>query len=819
MPRSQIVRLLLAGLAAILSAHAQVTLTGRVVDQNEAPVANARVSAHRGTENPVVAFSGPSGAFELRLPTADTYLIDVDREGYFALKARSVQAPSEITLVLNEQVDVFQSVTVGALPSPVDPEQTEREQRLSGTEINDIPYAASHSLRSSMDLIPGVIQDPTGGVHFHGGAEYQTRYTLDGFDISDPIDGRYRTLLAVEGVRSLDLSAARESAENGRGSAGTLQVQTDNGTDQLRYTATNFIPGLTTNGGLRVGDWTPRAGISGPIVNGRAWFSDSFNGEYNGGYVTGLPKGEDTNPAWIAGNLAHAQVNLTSSNILYADLLVDFDHQAHFGLGPLDPESTSSGLSDHEWLAAVKDQYSWFGGATVEFGFAAQSVYRRRVPEGTEPYVISPEGRSGNYFVDSQEHGRRDQLFANFFPRQMHFWGKHQLKMGVDAQRLNYDARFQRTGFEIIGLNGLPVSSTKFGGDGDFGLPNTVVATYLNDHWQPAEHLTFDLGVREDWDQLVHYVAFQPRAAMAWAPFPRMRTKITGGYAMLTDATDLSLFSRPLDQQAVTTFYSAEGAPQSPVVTTFIPGHNLKLPRYDKWSAGLEHDFGRGIFASTEYLRKRGRDGFVYSPVAGAAGTITVQPEALSYGFGGTYELSNLRRDDYDEAALTVKQTFGDQYGWMASYTRSRAVSNAVLDPSVDQPLQVSNNFGRMPWDAPNRLLGWGYLPTFWKNWAVAFLVDYRTGFPFSVTDAAGDVVGAVDAHRFPSNFDFNLAVERRFVFRGYRFAIRGGANNLTEHRNPTAVNQVMGAPEFLTFYGDEGRHFVIRIRFFGKVL
>ena len=316
MPRSKIVRLSLAGLAAILSANAQVTLTGRVVDQNEAPVANARVSAHRAQEIPVVAFSGPSGAFELRLSTADTYLVDVDRVGYFALKERPVQAPSEITLVLNEQEDVFQSITVGTLPPPVDPEQTQREQRLSGTEINDIPYSASHSLRSSMDLIPGVIQDPTGGVHFHGGAEYQTRYTLDGFDISDPIDGRYRTLLAVEGVRSLDLSSARESPENGRGSAGTLQVQTDNGTDQLRYTATNFIPGVTTNGGIRVGDWTPRAGISGPIVKGRAWFSDSFNGEYNGGYVTGLPPGQNTNASWVAGNLAHAQVNLTVSNIL-----------------------------------------------------------------------------------------------------------------------------------------------------------------------------------------------------------------------------------------------------------------------------------------------------------------------------------------------------------------------------------------------------------------------------------------------------------------------------------------------------------------------
>jgi hypothetical protein len=250
----------------------------------------------------------------------------------------------------------------------------------------------------------------------------------------------------------------------------------------------------------------------------------------------------------------------------------------------------------------------------------------------------------------------------------------------------------------------------------------------------------------------------------------------------------------------------------------FLAGHNLRLPRYDKWSAGLEHDFGHGVFAGTEFLRKRGRDGFVYSPLAGETGTVTVQQQALSYGFGGTYALTNLRRDAYDEVALTVKQNFGEQYGWMASYVRSRAVSNAVLDASVDQPLQVLNNFGHMPWDAPNRLLGWGYLPLYGKKWAIAFLADYRTGFPFAVTDPLGNVVGAVDSHRFPPNFDFNLAVERRFVFRGYRYAIRGGANNLTDHRNYSAVNKVIGAPQYLSFFGNEGRHFVIRIRFFGKV-
>jgi hypothetical protein len=117
--------------------------------------------------------------------------------------------------------------------------------------------------------------------------------------------------------------------------------------------------------------------------------------------------------------------------------------------------------------------------------------------------------------------------------------------------------------------------------------------------------------------------------------------------------------------------------------------------------------------------------------------------------------------------------------------TRSREVSNAVLDVNIDQPLQVMNDFGRMPWDAPSRFFGWAYLPTPWKNWAVAFLLDYRSGFPLAVTNEGGFVIGAVDAHRYPDNFDLNLHIERRFTFRGKRLALRVGANNLTDHRNP----------------------------------
>jgi hypothetical protein len=243
------------------------------------------------------------------------------------------------------------------------------------------------------------------------------------------------------------------------------------------------------------------------------------------------------------------------------------------------------------------------------------------------------------------------------------------------------------------------------------------------------------------------------------------------------------------------------------------------MPRSNNVSAGVEQNLGHRLFAKVEWLRKRGTGGFVYAPET--PGPLSIQPEALAYGFGGVYTLTNLRRDDYDETAFTVRHSFGDQYEWLASYVHSKTVSNSVLDVSIDQPLQVTDNFGPMPWDAPNRLLSWGYLPPplkrFREKWAIAYLFDWRTGFPFSYVDENGLVVGEVDSHRYPSNLDLNLHVERRFTFRGYRFAVRLGANNLTDHRNPTAVNNVVGSPAFLQFFGDEGRHYVVRIRLFGR--
>ena len=102
-------------------------------------------------------------------------------------------------------------------------------------------------------------------------------------------------------------------------------------------------------------------------------------------------------------------------------------------------------------------------------------------------------------------------------------------------------------------------------------------------------------------------------------------------------------------------------------------------------------------------------------------------------------------------------------------------------------------------------------------NWSIAALADLRSGYPFSIRDQTGLVSGAVDSYRYPMNLDLNIAIERLITLAGYRFALRGGMDNVTNQANPTAVNNVIGAPQFLQFLGDEGRHFVVRVRFFGR--
>lgn len=820
---------LLASCAAWLAAAqaSAAELTGHVKDENGAPVAGVHITvrlADASSTGSWHADTDPDGAFLVALPAPGDYLIDARREGYYQLRDRPThaEAAQDLTLTINTVREVFQDVDINEQPSPIDIDQTHNEERLTGTEINDILYPNSHSLLNSLTMMPGVLQDAGGGVHFNGSTGDQVQYLLNGFNLTNPVSGQFNTTLAVEGIRSVDYSSGRYSPEFGKGSAGVLAISTESGTDAFHYTATDFVPGVDVKQGIRLGNWYPRLGVSGPMVRGRAWFSDTLFTQYTETLIPGLPASQNTSTGWAGSNLLHAQVNFSPRNILYSDFLVNIGNQGHFGLGALDPVSTTQTVRTHEFFGSVRDQIYLGNRTMLEFGYAHNDFFTSQTPQGDSLYVFGPSGRSGNYFITSTQRASRDQALIHGYAPQFHLWGTHQLQAGLDADLLHYDADSSRTGYQLAGLSGQILSETTFVGSGLFHVHDAEVAPWLLDTWRIAKGFQIDAGIRNDWDQRVSNSAWSPRASFSWAPFASGRTRVSGGYAVSHDAVALAPFGMVLDQTALTTTYGANGAPLgSPAASMFTLGSGpLQLPRAANWSLNVDRQLSSRLFASVKLLRRRGTDGFDFVNVLAPDAPPSVLP-LPGAAAGGVYQLANLRRDDYDSVQIAAHQNLSGQYEWMVSYTRSSAMSNAVLNANSAQPLQVLPNLVPMPWDAPNRFLGWAYLPLPLqkkkKVWSISVLADARSGFPFSVQQPTGAVSGGVDAHRYPFNFDLNVAIERMITLHDYRFALRLGADDLTDSKNPTAVENVIGSPQYLQFLGDEGRHFVVRIRFFGR--
>ena len=805
------------------AAFADVRIAGKVVNENNAPVAGARVwvSDKSGLETSTDA----AGAFTLRLTEPGDYRFNVERSGYFKLKDRAVtlaEGSNELQLVLNPVRDILETVDVTETPSPLDLDRHAADQRVAGNDLMNVPYPTTNNLRNALRIIPGMVQDNRGGLHLNGGSEEQILYTLDGFQLNDPLTGRFDSRVSVEAVQSIDIAGGAMAAEYGKGSAGTLSITTKSGDDRFRYSGTNFVPGLENRKGLMIGSWTPRFNLSGPMWKGRAWFSDNLTVLYNKQVVEELPKGEDRTTSWRISNHLHNQVNLTPSNILYAGFLATTWTQPRSGLSVLDPRETTVDRRSRQWFFHVKDQIYFHRGALLEFGYGGNRTFAREIPQGHGLYQFFPDGKRGNYFNDSIRSASRDQILANVVLPSFSALGAHQLKGGFDLNRVNYEQDARRTGYENYRADSTLLRRVLFLGSGAVERSNSEVATYLQDGWRPRRNLLVDVGLRADWDRLVRNWAVSPRFGFSWKPPWSEQMKISGGWALVHDATSIAVFARPSDQFPATTYFDPLGQPmRSNALSVFTIQHpSFQQPRYQNWNLGVERMLPAGLQMRANFLRRRGRRGFTYSNTLRSG-----QPPPEYYleqfpdsTFDAVYDLGNHRRDMYDSFEVAMNQTLGQQYSWMVSYIRSRALSTAVVDFSADEPIIVDDNFGRMGWDSPNRLLSWGYLPTPLKNWSIAYLLETRDGFPFSIVSDDGRASEPVNSRRFPMYFDLNLHAERRFAFRKHRWALRMGFNNITGHYNPTVVNNNTSSANFLHFYGSQGRSLNFRIRWLGRL-
>lgn len=765
-----------------------------------------------------------AGRCEFTNLAPEPYQLRVEKPGFYALLLPTVQvSTSNIDVTLSHQQEVREVVNVVESPPAIDPAQVSSKEEITGLDIIDIPYPATHDYRNVLNFIPGVVQDSSGQPHLAGAETYQTLTLLDGFNVTQPANGLLLARVSTDAFRSINVEPGREAAEFGKGSGGVLSLNTGIGDDHYRFISTNFIPSIQNKKGIALDQWTPRFTFSGPIRKGKMWFFDAADGEFDNFIVPQLPNGADTDPIWRASNLTKVQTNLSLRNILTTSFLFNYLDDEHLGLSPLNPIQATAEDAETGYFGTVKDQHYFAGGELLETGFNVDQYNLALVPAGTAAYFVTPEAAGGNYYLDMHTHARRWQALANLYlpPHQWH--GRHDAKVGVDADRLDYDADFTRQPISFLREGQtFPASGTcltvtpspcvrysVFSGGNYSTTYNFETSAYAEDRWLVTNRLLIEPGVRLDWDEIVRSALFSPRLAGTYVLDNSGNTKLSAGIGIVYDATPVYLIARPYAGQRLDYFFDPNGnAVGSPVLTTFSANRSaLDSPRFVNWSVGLEKKLPASIFLKAEFLQKRGAHGFVYNTLNGQSGS--------------NFVLQNTREDRYDAFQVSLRRSFRQRYMVMGSYPRSSARSNQVLDFNVDSPILSPQAAGPYPWDAPNRFLSWGFLPFFKlpiiHELDLAYSTEARTGFPFNVINDLQQLVEPPGSRRFPSYFTLNVQLEKRFHLFGYYWALRGGFDNITNHSNPVVVNNDINSSQFLTFSAFDRRAFTSRIRFLGR--
>jgi len=372
--------------------------------------------------------------------------------------------------------------------------------------------------------------------------------------------------------------------------------------------------------------------------------------------------------------------------------------------------------------------------------------------------------------------------------------------LGGRVDRVVYHGQISRGTFEFVDASNILLRQVTFQNALPFGLGTTESSAYVQDRWSVYERLVIEAGGRWDHDGFLRKSMFSPRVAGSVLVARASETKFTAGVGVYYDRTNLALASQAVQGSRTDVFLSPTA--QAITVSFLVDPTRLPMPRFTNWSLGLERRLPGRIYARLDFLSRHGANGWAYEG----------QPN-------GVFQLGNNKRDRYDAAQITLRKELKRGYPFMISYTRSQARSNESVDFSLDNFTTGTQVGGPLAWDAPNLVNAWGSTPLFWKlkKFDFACSMLWHSGFPFITIDQFGRLVAGPAAHRFPDYFTLNPAVERKFVFRGYRWAARVGLDDATDRQNATVVDNNINSPSFLAFFGTSHRTINGRIRFLGK--
>jgi hypothetical protein len=737
----------------------------------------------------------------------------IDKPGFFLLANQLVELNAENTefaFLLNHVEEVHEEVDVTVPENRIDSSTMQSTESLSNKEIIDIPVASSHDLLQSLVAMPQVVRDNNDVLHIVGARNTETQYLQDGVEVGDPASNGLTSDMVVEAVRNAEVQTSRFGAEYAHPGGAILNYETREGDDRWRFNATDFIPGINAQQGVQLGNFYPRVTFSGPILKDQLWFAQSFDMLHTLAVQRGLAPGEpDQRRSWGGDSWSRLLWKISTSNSLHVAFLASVESAVNNGLDALHPQSVTTDGNLRELFGFVKDQ-SYVGKTLIEVGVGVEDFTNNSTPQGSAPYVLLVNGAEGNYFQRTSNDSRRYQSFMDAIRGPVKWFGTHTLSAGANFSGVWLTQDTTRGEIQALRADMTLDRLTTFTGDPFFHVANTLAGGFAQDQWSPNSHIVGQAGVRVDWDRLFQAALAQPRLALNYMPFKDGRAKFSLGWGIYDIPLNLSVIGQAYDQQQVDTLYDPTGKIPiaGPATSAFILPvgglRTLQQPYFDIESVGWQEKIGQNTLLSMELLARDQHHGLVWE---------TLTPGQI----GSDFLLQSSRRDKYRSASVSVRHTFANSAEVFGSYTRSRASTDQVLDPTLGALYFAPQDAGPLSWDAPNRVVTWANIPT--PIWGILFtyFVDFHSGFPYSTINQQQFLVGTPNSFRFPTFASLSLGFEKKFTFRNRIFAARLSVVNVLDRSNPDVVINNVDAPNYGTFTGGQGRAFTARLRFVGR--
>ncbi len=307
----------LAVVAFAATAFAQdldtVTISGKIVDSNNAPIVGASVTATLVTTNiERTVVTDDEGRYRIVQLQPGLYKVSASQTNFGTQNKIDLQTVAGQNVRLDfslapGSVVAEQTITIEEDSAQIDTSRTIVGGTITEREIEEIPNNSRNALDlvltlggtaeeslSTRDLAEDRNADPRGtpaeqgNFSLSGGASYSNNITIDGLDNNDDLSAQDRFQPSLESVAEVQVITNQFSSEYGRASGGRVNLRTRAGTKKFRGRAFFFFRDANLNantyynnltfynadgtvlrsplGRLPFTDYNPGFTLSGPVV-------------------------------------------------------------------------------------------------------------------------------------------------------------------------------------------------------------------------------------------------------------------------------------------------------------------------------------------------------------------------------------------------------------------------------------------------------------------------------------------------------------------------------------------------------------------------